>query len=119
LKSEQCHCDEYKWDKDDHRFLKERFLIPVRFPYLDCEDCGDFFEINLAGLTDNLNFELVKFKGQEVEIETTLCSEENKISGKIYNVGIDFIELLNDHGRIVTILKDKISHIHWLNEEKK
>ena len=118
MKSNQCHCDEYKWNRESH-FWGERFSIPVHYPNHDCEDCGDFFEINLAGLTDNLNFELVKCKGQEVEIETTFCSEENKISGKIYNVGIDFIELLNDHGRIVTILKDKISHIHWLNERKK
>lgn len=101
----------------DHHFLKGRFLIPVHYPCNDCVDCGEFFEINLAGLTDSVNFELVKYKDHEVEIETTTC-KDNKVSGKIYKVGIDFIELLKDNGRIVTILKDKISQIHWLNEDR-
>jgi hypothetical protein len=112
LKSKQCHCDENKGNQVPH-FLKERFLIPVHHPYSDFEDCGDFFDINLAGLTDSANFELVKFIGRKVEIETTSCTEGNKIRGKIYNVGIDFIELLKENGRIVMILKDNISQIHW------
>ena len=112
MKSEQCHCDEYKWNQEPH-FLEGGFSIPIHYPNLDCEDCGDFFEINLAGLTDSANFRLVKYIGRNVEIETTSRTEGNIISGKIYNVGIDFIEILADNGKFIMILKDKISQIHW------
>jgi hypothetical protein len=50
-------------------------------------------EINLAGLTGNLNFLLLKFEGNDVEIDIILGDEIKKERGKIYNVGIDFIEL--------------------------
>lgn len=115
LKSEHCYCGE-RGRNQNHPIMKGRYRIPVHFPRFDCVDCGHFFEINLAGLTDSMNFKLIELKGHEVEIETTLCAEDNKIKGEIHNIGIDYIDLLKENGVIVTILKDKISQIHWLNE---
>ncbi len=105
-KRRECHCDTY--------FRKEKRIIPVSFP---CCDCDDRVRLNLAGLTGNLNFQLLKSVGCDVEIDTTISAGENKERGKIYNVGIDFIELKKENGTLVTILKDKVSQIHWLDDE--
>ncbi|KOP80561.1 hypothetical protein AMS59_04040 [Lysinibacillus sp. FJAT-14745] len=74
-----------------------------------CICCDKFFVLNLAGLTDNLNYELLRYKGQKAEIETVFCTIE---CGVICNIGIDFIEIKEQDGAIVTILKDKISRIY-------
>lgn len=83
--------------------------IPVQIP---CPDCNDFFDINLAGLTENLNFQLLRFEDSDIEIDTASGS----VKGRICKVGIDFIEIKEKDGIIVTILKDKIIQIRWLKE---
>jgi hypothetical protein len=98
----------------DHYLIKEGCKIPAYFPQCDC---NHLIEINLAGLTGNLNFLLLKFEGNDVEIDTILGDEIKKERGKIYNVGIDFIELKTENGMIVSILKDKIGQIRWLKDE--
>ena len=95
-------------------FRKDGCRIPVSFP---CCDCNDPFRLNLAGLTENFNFQLLRSEGCDVEIDITFGATENKERGKIYNVGIDFIDLKKENGSIVTILKDKVSQIRWLDDE--
>lgn len=76
--------------------------------------CDDFFTINLAGLTENLSFQLLKFKGHEVEIETISGTLEH---GVICNFGIDFIEIRKRDCTDVLILRDKISKIYLLDDK--
>jgi hypothetical protein len=84
----------------------------VTFP---CRDCHDNIRLNLAGLTDNLNFKLMKSKNQHVEVHTPCAAEK----GEIEQVGIDYIELTNEKKQNLIILKDKINYIHLLDKEKK
>jgi len=60
-------------------------------------------------LTDNLNYQLLKYKGHNVEIETVFGTKE---SGILCSFGIDFIEIKEKDDTFVTILKDKISKIY-------
>ena len=68
-------------------------------------------------MTGNLNFQLLKSEGCNVEIDTASCDNMNKQRGKIFNIGIDFIELKKENDVIVTILRDKISQIIWLDND--
>lgn len=78
-----------------------------------CDDCHDFFNINFAGLRDNLNFKLLENYKCRLSVELVAG---RPIKGKTCNVGIDFIDIKRDDGKIVTILKDKVSHIVWDNK---
>ena len=60
-------------------FRKDGCRIPVSFP---CCDCNDPFRLNLAGLTENLNFQLLRSEGRVVEIDTTLGAAVNKVKRK-------------------------------------
>ncbi|WP_460010637.1 hypothetical protein [Lysinibacillus sp. CTST325] len=60
-------------------------------------------------MKDNLNYELLRYKGQKAEIETVFGTMER---GVLCNFGIDFIDIKEQDGAIVTILKDKISKIY-------
>ncbi|MGE7688751.1 hypothetical protein ACQKMI_06040 [Lysinibacillus sp. NPDC097214] len=71
--------------------------------------CDKFFVLNLCGLTNSLNYQLLKYKGQNVEIETVSGTKE---SGILCSFGIDFIEIKEKDDTFVTILKDKISKIY-------
>lgn len=76
--------------------------------------CDNFFTINLAGLTENLSFQLLKLKGHTVEIETILGTQEH---GVICNFGIDFIEIKKRDGTVVLILRDKINKIYLVSDK--
>lgn len=74
-------------------------------------DCRDYlFEITLAGLMDNLNFKLLKNRNCPLKVATEGGCQ---FTGKTCNVGIDYIDIKDRHGKVVTILKDKLSHIEW------
>lgn len=105
------HSHESHRDFRSTEFENDGCKVPVKFP---CERCEDNFRVNLAGLTRNLNFNLLNSKGCKVEIETTSGLQER---GKIFDVGIDFIELKKENGDIVTILKDNIDEIQWLDDK--
>lgn len=107
-KKSECHCNNH--------FCKEECKIQINFSR--CRD-DNHLCLNVSGLTDNLNFQLLRFKDCEVEIETILGSTGNKVRGKVRDVGIDFIEIEEEKGKIVTILKDKVSQIHWIDEKCK
>ncbi|WP_144549568.1 hypothetical protein [Peribacillus simplex] len=105
-KKRDCHSDTH--------FKKDGCKIHAKFT--SCRDDNTLC-LNLAGLTENLNFQLVRFKDCVVEIDTIFGVAENKVRGKICNVGIDFLEIKKENGTIVTILKDKVSQIRWLDEK--
>jgi hypothetical protein len=86
--------------------------IPFSFPKRNC--LHSEFRLRLAGLTGNLNLHLLKRLGCDVEI--SLLTGEI-ISGEMCNIGIDYIEIKKfDQKTLVTILKDTISTIKWLDE---
>ena len=89
----------------------ERCKKCVKYPLSFCDD---FFTINLAGLTENLSFQLFKLKGHKVEIETIAGTHER---GVICNFGIDYIEIKKNDGTVVLILRDKISKIYLLTDK--
>lgn len=93
-------------------FHKGKCHFEVTFP---CRDCHNDIRLNLAGLTDNLNFKLLSLEDRKVEVDTS-CTKEK---GIIEDVGIDYIELKNKRKKNVIILKDKIDHIHLLDKDKK
>ena len=77
-------------------------------------DCRDFFQVDFSGLTDNLNFKLLKGKDCKLEMNTI---DGRRRKGKTDHVGIDFVDIKNDHDDIVTVLKDKIVWIDWLSQD--
>ncbi|HWL11882.1 MAG TPA: hypothetical protein VNQ57_02750 [Ureibacillus sp.] len=64
--------------------------------------------LNLAGLTDNLNYKLLSKRHNKIQIGTI---GGKRFNGKIKQVGIDYLDLNVDCDLIATILKDKIKHI--------
>lgn len=100
-----------KHDQDDTCSSCERRKKCVKYPISFCDN---FFTINLAGLTENLSFQLFKLKGHKVEIETILGTQEH---GVICNFGIDFIEIKKSDGTVVLILRDKISKIYLVSDK--
>lgn len=81
-----------------------------------CSPCVPF-QVRLAGLQGNLAFELFRLKGCNVIIHLD-CPGENQetIEGKICNVGIDFVDILQTTGKsttVVTVLIQRICKITW------
>lgn len=99
-------------EQNRHTFHKDDCQFEVTFP---CRDCHDNIRLNLAGLTDNLNFKLIKSENRHVEVHTPCAIEK----GKIEQVGIDYIELANEKKQNMILLKDKINYIHLVDKEKK
>lgn len=77
-------------------------------------DCRDFFQVNFSGLTNNLNYKLLKHKGCELEMNTI---DGRRKKRKTDHIGIDFVDIKNENGHIVTVLKDKIVSIDWLSRD--
>lgn len=69
--------------------------------------------VNLAGLTDHVNYKLVKYR--KIPVKLTAINGYT-LTGKTYQVGIDYVEIKKENDTIVTILKDKIDRIKWLKE---
>lgn len=100
----ECYCD---------RHLKNDF--PKSVEDVTC-DCHKYFDINLAGLKDNLNYKLLINRHCYLEITTF---GHYKIKGKTHHIGIDFVDINVDDDQIVTVLKDKIDYIHWFHKDVK
>lgn len=82
--------------------------------HVSCCDCSNFFDLNVAGLTNNLNAKLLKNRCRYMEITT---SGGYELIGRTDNVGIDYVDIKSLNGTVVTVLKDKIDHIKWLKTE--
>ena len=84
--------------------------------HVDLCDCKDFHRINFAGLRNDFNQKLRKCKNCEFDMRTVAGSRKR---GKTHQLGIDFVDLKERNGRIVTVLRDKIDHINWLDKNCK
>ena len=79
--------------------------------HVDLCDCEDFHRINVAGLRNKLNRKLKRCQNCEFDMRTVAGSKKR---GKTHHLGIDFIDLKERNGNIVTVLRDKIDNINWL-----
>ncbi len=70
--------------------------------------CNRHFCLNLAGLTDSLNFKLLSKRRRPIEIGTIMGAS---FHGKSKYVGIDYLDIKENDSTVVTILKDKIKFI--------
>jgi len=81
-----------------------------------CTPCFPF-QIRLAGLQGNLAFELFRLKGCNVIVHLDCPGNAPKtVEGKICNVGIDFVDILQKSGctsTVVTVLIQRICKITW------
>ncbi|GEM_PF-6455949 len=101
-------------EQKQHGSIIEKDGCKIEFS-LPCYQCKTDLHLNLAGLTDNLNFQLLqaKLKGSPVIVETNFGQEK----GKVKNIGIDYVELKQKDEEIIMILKSQIKCIHIQNSK--
>lgn len=92
----------------DGFFVAKDCLIPISSVH-----CENPFNLRLAQLNQNLNFQLFAMKGSRVEIEFECQGGNDIVKGVICNIGTDFIDVLRDSGVVATILKERICRIDW------
>ncbi|WP_168193754.1 hypothetical protein [Lysinibacillus sp. SGAir0095] len=67
-----------------------------------------------------MNFKLLKNHRRPLEMVTV---GNRRFRGKTKHVGIDYVDIKGNNGKMTTILKDKIEHIDWkkerINEDRK
>lgn len=102
------HCNEF--------FLKDHCCSPLAFSHNDC--CNDHFHLHLAGLNGNLNFQLFSKKGCCAKVHFECASATKTVVGRVCNIGVDFVDILKDDRTILTIMKEKICSIQWLDKCK-
>lgn len=72
------------------------------FDHHDCcdyhERCCPPFNLNLGGLTGNMNFQFFKFKGCKVEICFECNGKTGTVKGRICGAGTDFVNILTKPG---------------------
>lgn len=90
-----------------HKCSKKKNVLK----YYHCH-CHQKIQLNLSGLTDNLNFQLLSNPKNNIVIQT--ISPDTNIEGKVYRIGIDYIDVQKKKGEIVTVWKDKIRKIYLL-----
>lgn len=89
------------------------------FVFKDCSipftsaRCNNPFNLRLAGLNQNLNFQLMGTKGCQVEIEYECQGTNGEVKGTVCNIGTDFIDVKSSNGVVSTILKERICKINW------
>ena len=97
-----------KFAKPPKNCCCKRYGMQNRGPFTNYE------RIILAGLKNDLNYKLLKFDDCPVEIVTDLGC---RVTGKIHEIGIDFVDVLTGDGLVLTFSKDKIDQIHWSLED--
>lgn len=75
-------------------------------------------KLRLAGINNNLNFELFRHRGNRVIIEVSSGDKTEKIRGVLCNVGTDYVDIKRSNGRVNTILQSNIQKIEWLGRRK-
>ena len=84
--------------------------------HVDLCDCEDVHRINFAGLKNHVNRKLNQCKHCEFEITTTGCSKKR---GKTKQLGIDFVDMKEKNGKVVTVLRDKVQYFNWSDKSCK
>ena len=95
----------------NHKTCKKRkagCFIPSRI-----DICDDQVHLRLAGLTGNLNFQFMRFKGCKVTVELDGGHGVSKVTGNIGDVGTDFVDLVRRDGTVVTVLQHHIVSVRW------
>lgn len=73
--------------------------------------------LNFNGLNGNLAFQLFRFKGCRVRIFLECPDMSEEVEGVICNVGTNFVDILKDDDKVVTILIEHICKIEWLDKQ--
>lgn len=107
FKREKAHEDHH-----DRRGYGPRRTINVHVP-----DCDDRIQLKLAGLTGNLNFQLFRQTGCRVIVEVECGEKKSLVRGTVCNVGTDFLDIRKKDGKVMTILRDRISRMKWLDRD--
>lgn len=105
------HCCHHEYGN----FRKGHCCIPFSSPKFDY--CNDRFRLRLAGLTGNINFLLLKSQKCKVIVHFSRGEEIHSVSGKICDVGTDYISVRKSDGTVVTIFKSQINSIEWPNKK--
>ena len=112
------HCDDHhKENVPNHKNCEEPCDGVLVFkncciPFTSTR-CNNPFNLRLAGLNQNLNFQLFGMKGCRVEIEYECQGTNEEVKGIICDIGTDFIAVMRDNGVVSTILKERICKIEW------
>lgn len=124
-----------KWrhreEKGDHRFEhRESISAPstsgahldsydgilqvgnCRIPYSSVQ-CHNPFNLRLAELNQNLNFQLFRMEGCKVTIEYECQGSNDQVAGTICDIGTDYIAAKKGNGVVSTILKERVCKIEW------
>lgn len=93
-------------------FVNGSCNIPTTFP--NQHSCyNDLFHLKLAGLDGNLHFVLFSKKGCCADVHIECAGNKETITGRVCDVGTDFITVVKDDQTTVTILKERICTIFW------
>ncbi|WP_281883470.1 hypothetical protein [Paenibacillus sp. YYML68] len=75
--------------------------------------CDNQVRLRLAGLTGNLNFQLLRAKGCRVTIEFEGAQGQTEVSGEIASVGTDYVDIAQVDRTVVTIMQSRIIAVRW------
>lgn len=87
----------------------------IKFTTLRIPICNDRIRPQLAGLTNSLNFQLLRKKKCPVIIEFDAAGEEELVTGVICSVGTNFIDIRKRDDSVVTLMPDRITRIKWID----
>ncbi|MDN4492801.1 hypothetical protein [Ureibacillus aquaedulcis] len=60
-----------------------------------------------------MNFKLLRNQRRPLEMVTV---GNRRLRGKTKHVGIDYVDIKGNNGKMVTVLKDKIEFVDWKKE---
>lgn len=80
-------------------------------------DCNRLLQISLAGISDTFGFILFRMIGCRLKVDVECAGKKNHIVGTLCNAGTDFIDIRKANGRVVTILRDRVDKIEWLDKK--
>jgi len=75
--------------------------------------CNRPFNLRLAELNQNLNFQLFGMRGCKVRVEYECQGSNDEVTGTVCEIGTDFLAVKKESGVVVTILKERICKIEW------
>jgi len=113
---DKCSCSHKGHHNCNDFFFVDHCCGPKAFSHNN--HCNDRFHLHLAGLTGNLNFHLFRKQGCCAKVEFECSSETQTVEGRVCDIGVDFLDILKDDKTTLTIMKQKICSIHWLDKCK-
>ncbi|RFU61441.1 hypothetical protein [Peribacillus glennii] len=74
------------------------------------------FRLNFNGLNGNLAFQLFRFKGCKVKVVFECGGGTDEVTGRICNVGTNFVDIIMENHKVVTIMINRICKLDWLDK---